>query len=366
MSNKTSLSISLLVAAAFCSPAWGAPPPPPPSPVAANPAVSNLQPSVQVSSAKTGIPSSLQSAQEAIMHGKKAEIPVGGAPGRAPQSASAMTRQQKQLAKEAAEVWSSTPAQPRPAPYATPGEAFSHAHHESAKKRREERIAKFRATYQGRLINVPVANFYTTLESNARIKRILLPPDAHLAILNGKPAAMALPHLGGKVWVLRFDSNAAWHPVQIMLQFAGGIRTIYVLPKPGVVARTIHVRAPKYVPKVALHQNASGNPNSSFLPAIRAVWEHKNVIPGFTPSSAPRKGLNYGRLKLMPVEGWEGNSGTNWMILWHVVPVRGEVSNISPAQFTGPGIHAVSLTGTQVGPESEPYLLTVEGVAHVR
>ncbi len=262
------------------------------------------------------------------------------------------SRQATILRQEAAAVWerehAPVPAQEEPAP----------RHRISRKLRRVLRVRAFEKAYQGRIYDVPASTFFLTIEATAPILNAVLPPDAHLA------RAKFLPKTHDRDLMLRFHREAAWHPVQLTLEFAGGLRTLYLLPKPLPIGKTIHVLAPRYVPKVPLKPAVSGNPYSRFLPAVKAVWEHRAVVPGFSAAVPPRHALDYGALKLVPVAAWAGNTQKYWMILWRMVSIDRQTSHISPAQFSGPGILAVSLTGTTVAPGTSPYLLSVEEAGH--
>jgi hypothetical protein len=296
--------------------------------------------------APTDTPPNLLGKQQAMMAGNTRypeTLPMQGE-----------TTRQERLAKEAAQVWarqSARNAHPASQSFSQPAES-ARASGEAALKAED---AKFRQDVQGRIYDVPAGRFYLTIEASAPIRQMVIPPDSHVA------RAKYLPHQKDEIVMLRFRKDAAYHPVQVTLSFPGGVRTLYLLPKPMLVGRTIRVEAPRYLPDIPLRRNLSGNPNSRFLPAIRAVWEHAENIPGFHPYAPPRHSLSYGRFKLVPRFAWSGESGADWMILWKMVSIHRQVSNVSPAQFSGPGILAVSLTGTRVSADDSPYLLTVEG-----
>ncbi|WP_414039365.1 hypothetical protein ACJU26_09055 [Acidithiobacillus sp. M4-SHS-6] len=274
-----------------------------------------------------------------------------------------LTRQQRILAQEAAQVWAH-------ARTSTPAQHFEPAHHHpiSRRIRNEKRVARFEKAWQGRVYTVPAGGFYVTIEASAPILHVIIPPSKQR--IDGRFSYLArgkfLPDTGNKDLMLRFHRAAAYHPIELTIEFAGGLRILYLVPKPLPIGKTIHVKAPKYTPPAKpLKYPVSGNPASRFLPAIRAVWEHAAHIPGFVAANPPRHAVNYGRLLLVPVAGYQSSSANTWMILWRVQSLHGKTSNISPAQFSGNGIDAVSLTGTRVSPTSSPYMLTVEtGLAH--
>lgn len=313
-----------------------------------------------VAPSPSNIPVGLQDAQAAMAHGHGGQFTASPATSSA-NNPPPMTPQQKEMAQEAAEVWAhdNAPSQVEP-------ENYRHRHSPpviSQKVRNARRVNKFENAWQGRVYDIPAGGYYVTIEASSPILHAIIPPskeviDGHFSYLaRGK----FLPDMHDKVLMLRFHRQAAYHPVELTLVFKGGLRTLYLLPKPLPIGKTIHVMAPAYTaPAKPLKRSFSGNPASSYLPAIRAVWEHASKIPGFNQAKPPRHIINYGRLELVPEAGYSAANGGTWMILWKVQALHGATSNISPAQFSGPGIEAVSLTGTQVSASESPYMLTVE------
>lgn len=324
------------------------------SPLPANATVNintNLAPTMHTAT----IPTGLKDAQAALAQGNGGHFKVSSA-----DTQPTMTPQEKEMAQEAAEVWAhdNTPTQDEP-------EYRSHhsATKISQKVRNARRVNQFENAWQGRVYDIPAGGYYVTIEATAPILHAIIPPskkviDGHFSYLaRGK----FLPDMHDKVLMLRFHRQSAYHPVELTLVFKGGLRTLYLLPKPLPIGKTIHVMAPAYTaPAKPLKRSFSGNPASNYLPAIRAVWEHASTIPGFNLAKPPRHVINYGRLELVPEAGYSAANGGAWMILWKIKSLHHLTSNISPAQFSGPGIEAVSLTGTQVSASESPYMLTVE------